>query len=422
MRIGIVGNLPKPIGGVATTCFQQTCHLIAAGNEVSFYDCDRHPLKNRPVGLSRYTVTKTRKFLFALRLILDIPRRWFTKRHFRVYFEHFIQDILRYQLIFRQPATTLRMLLRSLEMVGTFEGFNIDILIGHHALYDAWVAQLLAKYYFQCPFVVTVYTSEFTLPIQPPGRQIAIEVCNRADTVICISKYAQECMLKAGASPQKVLVNYLGVDPSHFIDPPEAKISAIRRKLGIDEDIPLILYTGWLIKRKGPQVLLEALSKIAYLPWKAYFVGPDHGFMNYLCTRTSELKLTERVIVSDAIPDDEHTLLYNLAYVFIFPTLSQDEGFGLVALEAMAHGIPVIGSKTGAIPEVVIDGKTGFLFTPGDIDDLAKRLQIILNNPELRADMGKAAKKHASQFTWGKNVDQLIHTFQDVNSNYAKPI
>jgi starch synthase len=422
MRIGIIGNLPKPIGGVATTCYQQTNLLISTGNQVYFYDIIRHSEKYNPPGLSHYSVTAYRQLWGILKLTVDIPHRWFTISRFRSFFHQWIHDVFHYNLLFRHPTTALSTLLRSLEMIQAFDGQNIDILHGHHALHDAWVAQILAHYYFKCPFIVTVYTSEFTMQLYQPWQQIVIDVCNRADAVVCISQYARECMLKAGASPQKVVVNYLGVESSHFDEPPEDKIQAVRLRFGIHENIPVILYTGWLIERKGPQVLIEALPKIKHLPWKAIFVGPDHGLKDFLNSRVSELNLTERVIVSEAIPFDELMALYSLAYVFIFPTLSRDEGFGLVALEAMAHGVPVIGSRIGAIPEVVNDHETGFLFNPGDTDELARFLQIFLSQSELRVEMGKAARIHASHFTWGKNVAQLIQTYQEVNLHYAKSI
>ena len=422
MRIGIVGNIPKPYGGVATTCYQQTYQLIAAGNQVTFYDRDRHLEKLCPDGLNNYTVTRTRKLSVALRLILDIPRHWLTNRPFRIFFSHFVQDTMRYHLLTRYPATALRMLLRSMEMIRTFEGQNIEILHGHRALHDAWVAQLLAQYYFRCPFVVTMYTSEFTMPAQKPWRQIAIDNCNRADAVVCISQYAQDCMLNAGATPHRSVVNYLGVEPSHFADPSPDKIQAVRHRFGISADCPIILYIGWLIERKGPQVLMEALPQVKQLPWKMIFVGPDKGMKDVLSARAKALKLQDRVIASDAIPNDEIPALYSLGNIFVFPTLSLDEGFGLVALEAMAHGLPVIASRTGAIPEVVVDHSTGLFFTSGDSNELASCLLNLLSQPNLRTQMGESARARAREFTWEDNCARLMQTYQDLIHQYGKPI
>jgi glycosyltransferase involved in cell wall biosynthesis len=422
MKIGIVGNLPKPIGGVATTCYQQANLLISAGNQVFFYDRIRHPEKHYPPGISNYSNAAPRKFWNILKLILDFPRRWFTTERFRSFFSHWIRDLFHYHILFRYPVISFSTLLHSLEILRTFEGQDIDLFHGHHALYDSWTTQLLAQYYFRRPFIVTVYTSEFTMQFYQPWRQIVIDVCNRADAVVCISQYARECMFMAGASPRKVTVNYLGVESFHFADPSENHVQAVRQRFGLDQATPLILYTGWLIERKGPQVLLEALPTIQHLPWKAVFVGPDHGLKDTLNSIVRERNLTDRVIVSDAIPLEELTALYSLAYVFIFPTLSRDEGFGLVALEAMAHGVPVIGSRTGAIPEVVNDRQTGFLFTPGDTGELARYLQMFLSQPELRAEIGKSAKIHAASFTWEKNVDRLFQTYREVNNGYAKSI
>jgi glycosyltransferase involved in cell wall biosynthesis len=181
------------------------------------------------------------------------------------------------------------------------------------------------------------------------------------------------------------------------------------------------LYSGWLIARKGPHVLLDALSKIKHQPWKAIIVGRDMGLKNDLIAGVELLKLHERVIIMEGIPYEDLMVLYSQAQIFVFPTLSQDEGFGLVALEAMAHGVPVIGSRTGAIPEVVKDQETGFLFNPGDSDELAACLLKLLHQTDRRAEMGKAARIRASQFSWEKNASQLIQTYEEVIF-HAKPI
>jgi glycosyltransferase involved in cell wall biosynthesis len=314
------------------------------------------------------------------------------------------------------------MLLRSVEMLRTFEGLNIEIMHGHRALHDAWVAQILAQYYFKCPFVVTMYTSEFTMQANQPWQQIAIDVCNRADAVECISQYAQDCMLKAGAAPRLAVVNYLGVEPAHFADPPPDKIQAVRQRFGISDDCPIILFTGWMIERKGPQVLLEAIAQITHLSWKTIFVGPDKGMKDVLCSRAKALNLQDRVVVSDAIPNDEILALYSLSHIFVFPTFSRDEGFGLVALEAMAHGVPVIASRTGAIPEVVKDHKTGLLFNPGDFNELASCLQNLLSQPNLCSQMGESARTHAREFTWESYCARLIQIYEKIRLSYAKSI
>lgn len=422
MRIGIVGNIPKPFGGVATTCLQQAQQLIAAGNEVSFYDRDRHPEKFPPPGLKKYVVTRTRKIPVLLKLMFDIPRRWLTNQSFRTFLNRWVRDSQRYHLFTQYPATALRMLLRSIEMIWAFEEQKVEVIHAHRALHDAWAAQLLAQYYFQCPFVVTMYTSEFTMPENQPWRQMVLDICNRADAVVCISQYARDCMLKGGAVPKFEVINYLGVEPVHFADPPVEKIKAVRERFGMNDGCPIILYVGWLVERKGPQVLIEALPNITQLPWKAVFVGPDRGMKDVLSDRAKEMDLQDRVVVSDAIPYDEIPALYNLADIFVFPTLSLDEGFGLVALEAMAHGLPVIASRTGAIPEVVSDKSTGLFFTSGDSNELASRLIEILGDANLRSQMGVAARAHAREFTWEDNCSRLMQTYQDAIRRHARPI
>ncbi len=86
-----------------------------------------------------------------------------------------------------------------------------------------------------------------------------------------------------------------------------------------------------------------------------------------------------------------------LRYTDIFVLPSEIEAFGLAALEAMAHGIPVIASNAGGLPEVVTHGKTGFLVTPGDVDAIARYMDLLIEDESLRIELGKNARKEVEK-------------------------
>jgi glycosyltransferase involved in cell wall biosynthesis len=105
----------------------------------------------------------------------------------------------------------------------------------------------------------------------------------------------------------------------------------------------------------------------------------------------------------DALPD-----LYRAADVLVFPTVWPTEGFGMVAAEAMACGIPVVASRIAAIPEVVLDGRTGLLFTPGDAGDLAQKLATLLADRPLRLSLGRQGAVEAERYAWSHVSEALL--------------
>jgi glycosyltransferase involved in cell wall biosynthesis len=107
---------------------------------------------------------------------------------------------------------------------------------------------------------------------------------------------------------------------------------------------------------------------------------------------------------------------YSLADILVLPTITEDEGFGIVLLEAMANGIPVVGSNIGGIPEVIVDGETGFLFEPSNYLDLAEKINILLNNKLLRQKMGQKGQELVkTQFSWTKIASQVKEIYLGSN-------
>jgi sulfoquinovosyltransferase len=98
---------------------------------------------------------------------------------------------------------------------------------------------------------------------------------------------------------------------------------------------------------------------------------------------------------------EELSQAYASGDVFVMP--SESETLGLVVLEAMSSGIPVVGARAGGIPDIIppeLDGKTGFLFNPGDLDDCLSKLEPLLDNQELRETIGRAARQDTEKYDW----------------------
>ena len=107
---------------------------------------------------------------------------------------------------------------------------------------------------------------------------------------------------------------------------------------------------------------------------------------------------------------EELASAYASADVFAFP--SDTETLGFVAMEAMASGVPVVGARAGGIPDVIRDGRNGFMFTPGDLGELTERLRALLFDPVLRGEMGKNARESVAPHDWRSSTQRLVDYYE----------
>lgn len=161
-----------------------------------------------------------------------------------------------------------------------------------------------------------------------------------------------------------------------------------------------ILYAGTLIPRKGVKHLVNAFAQIAADFPQAHLIlvgrAANLAYTHAVQQQVHGLELTDRIQFVPHLPQTELAQHMAQALVFVLPSLS--EGLGLVVIEAMATGTPVIGSEIEGIPDMVQEGSNGFLVTPGDETALAERLRWFLTHPEEASAMGDRAHQFAQQF------------------------
>jgi glycosyltransferase involved in cell wall biosynthesis len=164
-----------------------------------------------------------------------------------------------------------------------------------------------------------------------------------------------------------------------------------------EKDPRRLLYVGVLTRLKAVDVLIEAFARIAPLAPDATLriVGEavDAGYAHGLERRVEALGLASRIEFRAPMTQSELAFEMTRATALVLPSLS--EGLGRVVLEAMASGTPVVGSRVGGIVDLIDDGETGFLVTPGDAESLAERLAWLLARPETARDMGARARERA---------------------------
>ncbi len=313
---------------------------------------------------------------------------------------------------------------------GDYDLVNID----QHPF--CWVAGLLP--YLRRPAVV--YSHEVSMqryltePVQPTGaglRGVYARWCqapiamarqakerreaNRirlAPLVLTNSRYSVDLWAQRGHDAK---LCYYGVDHQLF------------RPLGLPVE-PMVLSVGRLVPAKGHDLVIESIAAlppeqrprvvVATPETTAVYVRLVDDLRRLACERQVELQ------IMFAPEQDELVRLYNQALAMIF--VPQMEPFGLVAIEAMACGTPVIGVREGGLPESVVDGVTGLL-VERDASQIAAAVQTLRAQPELRERLGRQAREHIERsWTWERAVDryeQMVREFlgRGASGSVARP-
>lgn len=198
---------------------------------------------------------------------------------------------------------------------------------------------------------------------------------------------------------ERVGVLPLGIDTDRF-QPDEPHW--LRAKLGLGADVPIILYVGRLERRKGVETLIEAFAKVREAHPEAALVmagfstdtGPNRqGLLEVLRARVQELGASRNVHFMGHVPYELLPRYYSGCDLFVAPSLY--EPFGMIYLEAMACGKPVVGCDAGGVPEIIQHGRNGFLVPPGDAAALGNAMAELTRYRSWRERIGQAAREHA---------------------------
>jgi D-inositol-3-phosphate glycosyltransferase len=228
-----------------------------------------------------------------------------------------------------------------------------------------------------------------------------------------------------GADPHKIVVIPLGVDLTVFRPIPRDRAMAA---VGIDlpESHHLVLFVGRLDPIKGLDSLLRAMCKLTELEPElskrlclAVIGGNDDDNqvdlgedLECLDKLKDEVGIQDLVVFLGSRAQDTLPYYYSAAEVCIVP--SHYESFGLVALEAMACGTPVIASRVGGLQHTVDDGVTGFLVPAGDADALTARLRMVLCDRHLREQLAANARRKAQAYTWQLVADRILNLYEEL--------
>ncbi|QBI18215.1 glycosyltransferase family 1 protein [Egibacter rhizosphaerae] len=262
------------------------------------------------------------------------------------------------------------------------------------------------------PWAVVSHGAEIEIPGRAPivGGRIR-RALRGADGLFAVSEWTADRIRRLvgpGGPPVHLLRN--GVDPQRFT--PEADGTAVRRRLGLG-DAPMILCVGRLVPRKGQDRLLDALPRIRAHAPDARLVLVGDGRLRPRLERAAAALPPGAVVLTGTVTADDLPAFHAAADVFAHPNRDrwgglEQEGFGIVFLEAQACGTPVVAGASGGSPEALLEGRTGLTVDGADPAAIAAAVGCLVADRERASVMGHAARSFvASEFAWDAIVDRL---------------
>jgi glycosyltransferase involved in cell wall biosynthesis len=300
------------------------------------------------------------------------------------------------------------------QLLWKLKGF--DIIHLHYPFFGGAEAVWLAKILYGAEFKLVVhYHMDAVIRSLPqkifswPSRLIRDSLFKKAEAVTCASldyiKHSE--------------VNYLYEKyKNKFYEVPfGADIDKFRPADKPEAEEKIILFVGGLDKAhyfKGVEILIKAFSKLKNSGCRLLIIGRGELREKYE-KQAEELGVSKIEFISDVASDSELAGYYQKADVFVLPSINKSEAFGMVLLEAMACGAPVIASDLPGVRDVFKNGVHGLLAEPGNADDLKNKIELMLSDNEKRREMGRAGRKLVlEKYNWKKAGERMEEVYKQV--------
>lgn len=301
-----------------------------------------------------------------------------------------------------------------------------DLVHLHYPFYFGAEAVLWACLRQRIPYVLT-YHQDVLLT---GGRDLAVRlhhhllgrlILRQARRVFATSAdYAQHSRLRPllAHRPTQLAVLANGVDVQHFMPHPDA--GCLRQRHTIAPATPILLFVGGLDQAhyfKGIPALLAAVAQLS-VPRPALVLIGTGDLQPHYAQLAAQHGIT--AIFAGRVPTAELPAYYRLADLLLLPSTTRGEAFGMVLIEALACGTPVIASNLPGVRSVIRDGVDGLLVPPGDVAALATAIEHLLADPHRRAAMGAAGRaKVQQQYAWDVLIAQLEQHYYEVLRNVS---
>ncbi|HWD39978.1 MAG TPA: glycosyltransferase family 4 protein [Fimbriimonas sp.] len=280
------------------------------------------------------------------------------------------------------------------------------------------------KYEYKLPMIATVHATEkgrhggiFNDTSKYIHEQEYWLTYEAWRVIVCSEFMKGEVVNSFNVPPDKVDIIYNGINASKFeFDWTARERAAVRAKLALPEE-KIVMFVGRFVREKGIQVLLNAASVVLAQEPTTKFMIVGGGHRERLEKFVEWTGLKDKILFTGFMANRSLHELYRVADVAVFPSLY--EPFGIVALEGMAAGAPVVTSDAGGLPEVVLHDQTGTLSYSGNAESLAWAILHVLRNPEKAHKLSENAKKRLhTDFDWSGLADKTIGVYDRVWSEF----
>ena len=320
---------------------------------------------------------------------------------------------------------------------------TLDADVIHCHTWYTHLAGIFSRELLQVPLILTTHSLETHRPwkVEQLGngyflsRWIENHAYNTADGIIAVSQQMKTDVIEAyGVAPEKVTVIHNGIDPEFYKPTFDTDLLL---EYGINPEIPFVLFVGRITRQKGISQLISAAKYFNKNCQVVLCAGaPDTEEI----AKETEILIQELqsqrdgiILISEMLPREKIKVLYSHARVFACPSLY--EPFGIINLEAMSCETPVVGSAIGGIPEIIIEGETGYLielecisrtdFNPKNPEEFqknfAEKINLLLEDENLATQMGKAGRERVLDiFSWESIAKTTYNYYEKVISKFEK--
>ncbi len=236
-----------------------------------------------------------------------------------------------------------------------------------------------------------------------------------SDRIVALTAVDRQQMVRHYGEQAPIVVIPGGVDLARFTPVPR---TTARAQLGLDQQQKIVLFVGRIQRLKGLEILIRAFARLGDLDAQLLIVGgrpgssPESREITRLQHLASRLGVAERTRFLGAVAHEELPAYYSAADVSVMP--SSYESFGLVAVESLACGTPVVATRVGGLRSIVRDGETGLLVPWRDAELFAERLRWVLTDEGLRGRLAAQARASVLQYGWDGIADEHLALYADV--------
>lgn len=280
-----------------------------------------------------------------------------------------------------------------------------DILHAHYATSFGFLGAICSVH----PFIISAWGSDiFSFPKQSFFHRMLLEwILGKADYLCSTSHVMAQEMGRYLEPIQKIEVIPFGVDVNQFAPPKQLRSDSQRKVVfGVAKYLQPVY---------GLDILLESFAQLVRLKSDQVLlrIAGDGPELLRLKSLASRLRISEHVEWRGAMPNSEIAKFYQNLDVVVVP--SRQESFGVTAVEGSACGRPIIASRVGGLPEVVIDHETGIMVEKENSDELMQAMKYLVEHPEERNRMGQAGREFVLQnYAWEENVTQMEQVYREV--------